>query len=81
MATVKRTTSKNTGKAANIMTYAASMKNPPKGYGSIEAGMKVAAYRSKRLDYWAKQIGNGKYTDQCFINAEADVVAEWGNPF
>ncbi len=64
-----------------MMSHCASMKNPPKGYGSIEAGMKVAAYRNKRLDYWAKQIGNGCYTEQVFVNAEADVVAEWGKPF
>ncbi len=63
------------------MSYAASMKNPPKGYGSIETGMKVAAYRNQRLDYWAKQIGNGKYIDQVFVNAEKDVVAEYGKPF
>lgn len=66
---------------AKLMSGAASMKNPPKGYGSIGTGMKVAAYRSERLDYWAKQIGSGRFTDQVFINAEADVVAEWGNPF
>jgi hypothetical protein len=78
MTTAKRNTS-NT--SASIMAHAASMRNPPKGYGSIEAGMKVAAYRSKRLKYWAAQIGNGKYTDQVFVNAEADVVAEWGKPF
>ena len=68
-------------KVAKLMSGAASMKNPPKGYGSIEAGMKVAAYRSQRLGYWAKQIGNGCYTEQVFVNAEADVVAEWGKPF
>ena len=72
MATSKR----KTRTMSNLMSYAASMKNPPKGYGSIEAGMKVAAYRSQRLDYWANAIGNGRYTDQVFINAEADVVAE-----
>lgn len=66
---------------SDLMSYAASMKNPPKGYGSIETGMKVAAYRSQRLDYWAKAIGSGSYTDQVFVNAEADVIAEYGRPF
>jgi len=66
---------------AKLMSGAASMKNPPKGYGSIEAGMKVAKYRSQRLAYWAKEIGNGLYTEQVHINAQADVIAEWGNPF
>lgn len=65
----------------NLMGYAASAKNPPKGYGSIEAGMKVAAYRSKRMKYWAKRIGNGKYTEQVFANTENDVIAEFGKPF
>jgi len=74
-----KTTTKRSMK--NLMGYAASMKNPPKRYGSIEAGIKVAAYRSERLNYWAKQIGNGKYTDEVFIQAEKDVVAEWGKPF
>jgi len=77
MATIKR----KARTMSSLMSHAASMKNPPKGYGSIEAGMKVAAYRSQRLDYWAKAVGNGRYTNQVFINAEADVVAEWGRPF
>lgn len=71
---------KKTTKIANLMAHCASIKNPPKGYSSIEAGMKVAAYRNQRLDYWAKQIGSGCYTEQVFVNAEADVVAEWGKP-
>lgn len=66
--------------AQNIMGYAASMKNPPKGYGSIESGMKVAKLRSERLSYWAKQIGGGKYTEDVFANAERDVIAEFGRP-
>lgn len=66
---------------AKLMSGAASMKNPPKGYGSIETGMKVAKYRSQRMAHWAKEIGNGLYTEQVFINAQADVIAEWGNPF
>lgn len=65
----------------NILSHCASMKNPPKGYGSIEAGMRVAAFRSKRLKYWAKEIGNGLYTDQVFINTQKDVIAEFGEPF
>ncbi len=75
------TTKRNNRTMSNLMGHAASMKNPPKGYGSIETGMKVAAYRSQRLDYWAKAIGNGRYTDQVFTNAESDVVTEWGKPF
>lgn len=66
---------------AKLMSSAASMKNPPKGYGSIETGMKVAAYRNKRLDYWAKALGNVGFTTEVFERAQADVVAEWGNAF
>jgi len=72
------TTKKITNK---MLSHCASMKNPPKGYGSIETGMKVAAYRNKRLDYWAKALGNKGYTEQVFINAQKDVVAEWGDAF
>lgn len=64
-----------------LMSGAASMKNPPKGYGSIETGMKVAAFRNKRLDYWAKQLGGKGYTPEVFEHAQADVVAEWGEAF
>lgn len=66
---------------AKLMSGAASMKNPPKGYGSIEAGMKVVAYRNKRLDYWSKTLGNVGFTAEVFERAEADVIAEWGNKF
>lgn len=65
----------------NILKHCASMKNPPKGYGSISVGMEAAAYRSKRLDYWKKQLKANGYTPECFEKAEADVVAKYGNPF
>lgn len=63
--------------------YFASSKNPPKGYGSIEAGMRAAAYRSERLKYWSKTLGvkNNGYSTECFVNAERDVVAKFGQPF
>ena len=66
---------------ANLMSYAASSKNPPKGYGSIEAGMTVMTYRSERLKYWAKEIGSGLYTDEVFKRASDDAVARYGEPF
>jgi hypothetical protein len=68
-------------KSSNLMSHCASQSNPPKGYGSISTGMKVAAFRSKRLDYWAKQLGGKGFTPECFERANADVIAEWGNPF
>lgn len=65
----------------NLMSYAASSRNPPKGYGSIEAGMQALAYRGERLKHWRKVFNSDIYTDQCFINAEADVIAKFGQPF
>lgn len=65
----------------NLMSYAASSRNPPKGYGSIEAGLTVMAYRSERLKYWAKEIGNGLYTDEVFKKAHDEAIAKFGEPF
>lgn len=65
----------------NLLAYCASAKNPPKGYGSIEAGLTVMAYRSERLKYWAKEIGEGLYTDEVFTCASRDVIAKYGEPF
>lgn len=65
----------------DIMNYAASNRNPPKGYGSISAGMEVAKFRSERMKYWKEQIGNGSYTDEVFERADDDVISEFGQPF
>lgn len=65
----------------DIMNYAASNRNPPKGYGSIRAGMEVAKFRSERMKYWKEQIGNGSYTDEVFERADDDVISEFGQPF
>lgn len=65
----------------SILKHAASMKNPPKGYGSISTGMQVAEYRSKRMDFWAKQIGGGCYTPEVFDKVNADVIAKFGKAF
>lgn len=64
-----------------MMSHCASAKNPPKGYGSVSNGMKVAAYRSKRLAYWMKALNVTGYNSEVFTNAQADVVAEYGQPF
>lgn len=63
------------------LSHCASMKNPPKGYGSIEAGLKVMAYRSERLRHWAKEIGGGLFTEEVFIKTQQDVIATYGEPF
>ena len=68
-------------KSTSIMNYAASNMNPPKGYGSILAGITVSAYRSERLKYWRHALGVLVYTDECFINAEKDVLDKFGQPF
>lgn len=67
--------------ASKLMSHAASMKNPPKGYGSLETAFKITKYKSQRMSYWAKKIGGGLYTEEVIASAEADVVAEWGKPF
>lgn len=63
------------------LSHCASVKNPPKGYGSIEAGMKVIAYRNQRLDFWRKKLNARGYTEEVRESAERDVVSEFGNPF
>ena len=68
-------------KTSNLLSHCASMTNPPKGYGSISTGMKVAAFRNQRLDYHRKELGEKGYSPECFERANADVIAEWGNPF
>lgn len=69
------------GRRKNIMSYAAGPKNPPKGYGSIEAGLTVMEYRSERVKYWAKKIGGGLYTDEVFKKAHDETIAKFGEPF
>lgn len=65
----------------DILRYAASSKNPPKGYGSISAGMEVAKYRSERLKYWKAYFKTSCYTNEVFDRADADVIAKYGHPF
>lgn len=62
----------------NLMSYAASMTNPPKGYGSIETGMKVAKYRGERVAFYQK---SGKDYATAATLAQSDVVKKFGNPF
>lgn len=68
-------------KTYELMSRCASMINPPKGYGSIEAGLKVAAFRSKRMTYWEKELGGKGYTAEVFERVQADVISEWGEAF
>lgn len=65
----------------DIMKFAASQKNPPKGYGSIKTGLEVAKYRSERMKYWKQTLNVNEYTEQVFINADNDVIKKYGHPF
>lgn len=67
--------------SADVMSYAASNSNPPKGYGSISVGITVMSYRSERLKYWKRLLGVAVYTEECFVNAEKDVLTKFGKPF
>lgn len=63
----------------NIEKYCASMKNPPKGYGSMNKGIEVIAYRSSRLKFHANKLGSD-YTPKVRRLAEEDVVKKFGLP-
>lgn len=62
----------------DLMSYAASQSNPPKGYGSIENGLAVAKYRSDRLvDLdWPRSIS---YEDAIVI-VEREILEKFGAP-
>lgn len=60
------------------LAYAASLRNPPKGYGSIDAGIRVLKYRSERLDHYN---GLGYDYAAAAVAAERDVLAMYGEPF
>ena len=62
----------------NLMSYAASPSNPPKGYGSIENGLAVIAYRNERfkeLD-WPRSIS---YEEAAAI-IEKEIIEKFGKP-
>jgi hypothetical protein len=61
-----------------VNTYAASPRNPPKGYGSISLGIEVASYRARRMDHY-RALGNDYV--QCATLAQADVIAMYGEPW
>lgn len=62
-------------------SHFASPKNPPKGYGSIDAGIEAFSYRKERMRYWMQRLGVDVYTTECFERADADVLAKFGKPF
>lgn len=61
----------------NNLKHAASMKNPPKGYGSMVVGLEVAAYRNKRRRYWE---GQGEDYESALRLAQKDVLAKYSEP-
>ncbi|MNC07133.1 hypothetical protein D3C76_165780 [compost metagenome] len=61
-----------------VNTYAASPRNPPKGYGSIDAGIAVMRYRSTRLGLYQSQ---GLDYTQAATLAQRDVISVYGEPW
>lgn len=59
----------------NLMSYAASQHNPPKGYGKI--GLDVAMYRGDRQKYY-KSKGDDYVT--AATKAQEDVIKKYGAP-
>lgn len=60
-----------------LLDHAVSLKNGKGvGYGSIELGLEVAAYRSKRIRYWMAEICCE--WDEASTLAHRDVVAKYG---
>lgn len=59
----------------NLMSYAASQYNPPKGYGKI--GLDVAFYRGDRQAYYKSQ-GHDYVTAATL--AQKDVIKKYGEP-
>ena len=62
---------------SKLMSYAASLSNPPKGYGSIDKGLEVSKYRNSKLDYYTAQ---GHNYAQAATLAHKDVIAKYGEP-
>lgn len=61
-----------------VVKHAASPRNPPKGYGSIDKGVEVMKYRAKRMDHY-RALGNDYV--ECAVKAQADVIAMYGEPW
>ena len=75
---IERAAGANTMQVSNLLSYAASLSNPPKGYGSIDKGLEVSEYRCTRLDYYMAQ---GHNYAQAATLAHRDVIARYGEPF
>jgi hypothetical protein len=60
-----------------LMKHAASLHNSPKGYGSIELGMKVIAYRSSRIRFY--QTSAKMSWEDAAIAAHKDVINKYGD--
>lgn len=60
----------------NIMDYAASFSNPPKGYG-LEIGLQAGKYRGEVISEVMKE---GKTFEEAAIIAERKVIEKFGQP-
>lgn len=61
-----------------VIQHAASPSNPPKGYGSIDAGIRVMMYRGVRVQHYSSL---GHAYDVAASLAQADVIAMYGEPW
>lgn len=50
----------------------------PKTKEEINKGLKVLAYRNKRLDFWRVKVGNGDYTTEVRVKASDDCFRKFG---
>lgn len=62
----------------DLMNYAASSRNPPKGYGSIDKGLEVMAYRTSRERHY-KALGVDWV--EAIRKGEQDAIQKYGEPF
>ena len=62
----------------DLMSYAASGRNPPKGYGSIDKGLEVMAYRTSREAF---HKANGVDWIEAIRLGESDAILKYGEPF
>lgn len=64
-------------KPLDLMSYAASPSNPPKGYKSLEIGLKAGKLRG---DLFRQYIGEGLSLEDAATRADAAVVGTYGKP-
>lgn len=61
-----------------VIQHAASPRNPPKGYGSIDKGIEVMVYRTGRERAYRAA---GMDIVEAINLSQADAIAKYGEPF